>query len=166
MGSQESEKIIIGYIESRENRVPRIREIGSLQIHKAYLLRSINYSPAPITALNQLIKRIPLNAGSGASSSCSFARNAMFSSLFRPARGLVGSASASVLVGREFSTLGRVLPRPYKLVLQPSCQAHGVRKSCREHINIPSKLQPEIVQTQSWCYKTIAVIKRQQQTTT
>ena len=84
---------------------------------------------------------------------------------WRPARGLVGSASASVLVGREFSTLGRVLPRPYKLVLQPSCQAHGVRKSCREHINIPSKMQPEIVRTQSWCYKTIAVIKHQHQTT-
>jgi len=31
------------------------------------------------------------------------------------------------------STLARVLPRPYKLVLQPSYQAHGVRRSCREH---------------------------------
>jgi len=46
------------------------------------LLRSINYSPAQITALNQFVKRVPLNAGSGASSPCSFARNAMFSSLF------------------------------------------------------------------------------------
>ena len=26
-------------------------------------------------------------------------------------------------------------------------------------------MNPEIVQTQSWCYKTIVVIKRQQQTT-
>jgi len=43
------------------------------------LLRSINYSPAHITELNQLIKRIPLNAGSGASSPSLFARNAMFS---------------------------------------------------------------------------------------
>jgi len=42
----------------------------------------INYSPVQITELNQLIKRIPLNAGSGASLPCSFARNAMFSSLF------------------------------------------------------------------------------------
>jgi len=48
----------------------------------------------------------------------------------RPARGLVVSAPASVLVGREF---GRVLPRPCKLVLQPSYKAHGMRKSCREH---------------------------------
>jgi len=46
------------------------------------VLQSINYSPAQITALNQLIKRIPLNAESGASSPCSFASNAMFSSLF------------------------------------------------------------------------------------
>jgi len=29
--------------------------------------------------------------------------------------------------------LGWVLPRPSKLVLQPSYQAHGVWKSCREH---------------------------------
>jgi len=42
----------------------------------------MNYSPAQITALNQLIKHIPLNAGSGALSPCSFARNAMCSSLF------------------------------------------------------------------------------------
>jgi len=33
-------------------------------------------------ALNQLIKRIPWNAGSGASSPCSFAHNDMFSFLF------------------------------------------------------------------------------------
>jgi len=46
------------------------------------VLRSNKYSPAQITALNQLIKRVPLNAGSGASSPCSFARSAMFSSLF------------------------------------------------------------------------------------
>jgi len=46
------------------------------------LLQSINYSSAQTTALIQLIKRIPWNAGSGASSPCSFARNAMFSSLF------------------------------------------------------------------------------------
>ena len=88
-----------------------------------------------------------------------------FTMFRRPARGLVGSASASVLVGREFSALGRVSPRPYNLVLWPSCQAHDVRKSCSEHIIIPSKLQPAIVQTQSWCHETIAVIKRQQQTT-
>jgi len=36
------------------------------------------------TALNQLIKRIPWNAGSGASSLCSFAHNDTFSSLFDP----------------------------------------------------------------------------------
>jgi len=41
----------------------------------------------------------------------------------------VVSASASVLVGREFD---RVLPRPCKVVLQPSFQMHGVRKNCRE----------------------------------
>ena len=35
-----------------------------------------------LTRSNQLIKHIPLNAGSGASSPCSFAGNAMFSSLF------------------------------------------------------------------------------------
>ena len=46
------------------------------------LLRSINYSSAQTTALKMLIKLIPWNAGSGASSPCSFARNAMFSSLF------------------------------------------------------------------------------------
>jgi len=46
------------------------------------MLRSINYLPAQTTALNQLIKRIPWNAGSGASSPCLFARNDMFSSLF------------------------------------------------------------------------------------
>jgi len=46
------------------------------------LLRSINYSSAQTKALNMLIKRIPWNAGSGVSSPCSFARNAMFSSLF------------------------------------------------------------------------------------
>jgi len=28
-----------------------------------------------------------------------------------------------------------------------------------------SEMKPEIVQTQSWCYKTVAIIKRQQQTT-
>jgi len=33
-------------------------------------------------SLNQLIKRIPLNAGSGASLPCSFACNAMFRFLF------------------------------------------------------------------------------------
>ena len=56
--------------------------------------------------------------------------NAYKTSSVRPARGLVVSASA----GRsESSTLGRVLPRPYKLVLQPSYREHGVRKSCREH---------------------------------
>jgi len=29
--------------------------------------------------------------------------------------------------------LGWVLPRPCKLVLQPSCKAHGVQKSYREY---------------------------------
>jgi len=47
-----------------------------------YVLQSINYSLAHTSALNILIKRIPWNAGSGASSPCSFARIAMFSSLF------------------------------------------------------------------------------------
>jgi len=48
-----------------------------------FMLRSINYSSAQITALNMLIKkRIPWNAGSGSSLPCSFAHNAMFSSLF------------------------------------------------------------------------------------
>ena len=46
------------------------------------VLRSIIYSSAQTTAFKMLIKRIPWNAGSGASSPCSFARNAMFSSLF------------------------------------------------------------------------------------
>jgi len=53
----------------------------------------------------------------------------LFHSPYVPARGLVVSASVSVLVGREFD---RLLPRPCKLVLQPSYQTHGVRKSCRE----------------------------------
>ena len=44
--------------------------------------------------------------------------------------GLVVNASGSVLVVREF---GRVLPRPCKLVVQPSYRAHSMRKSCREH---------------------------------
>ena len=35
--------------------------------------------------------------------------------------------------------LGRVLPRPCKLVLQPSYQTHGVRKSCRELTQINNK---------------------------
>jgi len=75
-----------------------------------------------------------------------------------PARGLVVSASAWVL------------PRPCKLVLQPSYQAHSVRKSCREltqnnNNKKTSELKPEIVEIQSWRYKTIVVIKRQQQTT-
>ena len=55
--------------------------------------------------------------------------------------GLVVSASASVLVGREFD-LGRVLPRPCKLILQPSYQGRGVRESCREHKNKPSENEP------------------------
>ena len=46
------------------------------------VLRSINCSPAQTSAFNMLIKRIPWNAGSGASSPSFFARNAMFSSLF------------------------------------------------------------------------------------
>ena len=46
------------------------------------MLRSINYSPAQTSALNMLIKRVHWNARSGSSSPCSFARNAMFSSLF------------------------------------------------------------------------------------
>jgi len=29
-----------------------------------------------------------------------------------------------------------------------------------EHKNIPSEMKPEIVLTQSWCYKTIAVINQ------
>jgi len=44
------------------------------------------------------------------------------SNKLQPARGPMVSAS----------TLGRVLPWPCKLVLQPSYQVHGVRKSCRE----------------------------------
>jgi len=48
----------------------------------AALLRSINYSLAQTTALNQLIKRIPWNAGSGASSPCCFAHNDTFSSSY------------------------------------------------------------------------------------
>ena len=74
-----------------------------------------------------------------------------------PVRGLVVSASP-----------GRVLPRPCKLVLQPSYQTHGVRKSCREltqNNKKASAMETEIVQTQSRRYKTIVVIKRQQQTT-
>jgi len=62
--------------------------------------------------------------------------------------GLVVSASASVLVGREFD-LGRVLPRPCKLILQPSYQGRGVRESCREHNQNTktsrAKMNPEIV---------------------
>jgi len=57
---------------------------------------------AQIMARNLLIKRIPWNAGSGASSPCSFTRNAMFSSLL-PTRGLMVSPSASMLAGRTFS---------------------------------------------------------------
>jgi len=50
--------------------------------------------------------------------------------LSRPARGLLVSASASVLVGRV-SALGRVSRRPCKLVLQPSCQAQA---QCAEEL--------------------------------
>ena len=45
--------------------------------------------------------------------------------------------------GAGRSTLGRVLPRSCKLVLQPSYQAHRLRKSCREHTRRQNK--PEIV---------------------
>jgi len=34
-----------------------------------------------------------------------------------------------------------------------------------EHKNKPSEMKPEIIQLQSWRYKTIVVIKHQQQTT-
>jgi len=54
----------------------------TIKVEEIHLLRSINYSPAQTTALNQLIKRIPWNAGSRASSPCSFAHNDTFSSLF------------------------------------------------------------------------------------
>jgi len=109
-------------------------------------------------------------------------------SIDRPTRGLVVRASASVLVRREFNSrpdLTKTLPRPCKLVLQPYYQAHGVQKSCREHNQntktnqkllhtiigqnlwkLPSTGRvTEIVQSQSWRYKTIVVIQRQHQTT-
>jgi len=74
-----------------------------------------------------------------------------------------------VRFGAGRSRVRWVLPRPCKLVLRPSHQAHGVRKSCRELTpNIKTsrvKMKPDIVQTQPWCYKTIVVIKRRQQTT-
>jgi len=44
------------------------------QLEHTRALRSINYSPAQATSFNKLMKSIPLNAGSGASSPCSFAR--------------------------------------------------------------------------------------------
>ena len=72
-------------------------------------------------------------------------------------------AYASVLLGREFDPrLGLI--RPCKLVLQPSCQTHGVRKSCREHTQNTRTSRTKW--TQSWRYNTIVVIKRQQQQTT
>jgi len=46
------------------------------------MLQSINYSPAQTMTLNLLIKPISCNAGSRASSPCSFAHNDTFSSLF------------------------------------------------------------------------------------
>jgi len=62
-----------------------------------------------------------------------------------PARGLVVGASASALVGREFD-LGR--------------------RELIQYIKTSRvQLKPEIVQTQSWCYKTIVVLNRQQPTT-
>jgi len=60
------------------------------------LLRSIT---TQTTALNMLIKRIPWNARSGASSPCSFARNAMISSLFAVLR--VGCCATSLSWGNS-----------------------------------------------------------------
>ena len=48
----------------------------------------------------------------------------------------------------------------------PSVQcAEELQGTYPERKNKPSETIPEIVQTQSWLYKTILVIKRQQQTT-
>jgi len=65
--------------------------------------RSINYSPAQTTALNQLIKRIPRNAGSGASSPCSFAHNDAFSSLMGDCRIHCMGFCFDRLIARVFS---------------------------------------------------------------
>ena len=69
----------------------------------------------------------------------------------------------------KFKLPCRVLPRPCKLVLQPSYQAHGVREDLQgthpEHKNKPGEMKAEFVHTQSSRCKTIAVIKRRQQTT-
>ena len=61
------------------------------------------------------------------------------------------SSGKCVLYGAGRSrVLGRVLPRPCKLVLQPSYQAHGVRISCREHDRNTktkrAKMNQEVVQ--------------------
>ena len=138
----------IGFIANRHRIPPH-------QISLCRLLRSINYSAAQITAPSQSSAFLGMPGAEHRrpvrllATSCSL--------VCSPARGLVVSASAWVL------------PRPCKLVLQPSYQAHGVRKSCREltqnNNKKTSELKPEIVEIQSWRYKTIVVIKRQQQTT-
>jgi len=43
--------------------------------------------------------------------------------------------------------------------------AEEVQETHPGHKNKPSEMKPEIVNTQSWRYKTIVVPKRQQQTT-
>jgi len=49
-------------------------KVGRVSQRRCYLLWSNNYWSTQVTFFNQLTKRIPLNAGSGVSSFCSFDR--------------------------------------------------------------------------------------------
>jgi len=58
-----------------------------------------------------------------------------------------------------------VLPRPCKLPFLPGARcADELQGTYPEHKNTPSEKKPEMIHIQLWRYKTIVVIKRQQQT--
>jgi len=78
----------------------------------------------------------------------------------------VVSASASVLVGRDFTSLSGLTKTLWigTVAFLPGARcAEELQGTHPEHKNKPSEMKPDIVQTQSGCYKTIVVIKRQQQ---
>ena len=82
--------------------------------------------------------------------------------------GPVVSASASVLVGPRGLSAGSYqdLIKIGTAAFLPGARcAEELQGTHPEHRNKPSELKAEIVQTQSWRYKTVVVIKRQQQTT-
>jgi len=80
---------------------------------------------------------------------------------YKPARGVVVSASGSVLVGREFSA------GTYQDLINSYCSLLTRRTVCRRVAwnttrkpNKRDQIKAGFVQTQSWRYKTTVVIKR------